>query len=340
MITIVSINVITNGLLLKENQTNTPYNYTGFSLTSSLSQSVLQYQGLVQEVTQEEGIPEVANIILAIIQVESGGNLPDVMQSSESQGLPPNTITDPEESIRLGVQAFNRAYQKTKTYQLDMWCAVAGYNYGNAFVDWIYKNGGQYTIEKSEEYSRNVVAPSLGNTTGLTYEYKNAISKKFGKEYLYLNGGNFYYVELVKQYISGGNGTTSADVSGDFKTILTEIEKYQGQPYVWGGKNPSQGFDCSGLVSWGLKQIGINVTAYTVSQYNATVPVAYGDERPGDIIFFKGTYGTPNFVSHVGFYIDANTMYDSNSSGVGYHTWNNAYWKQYSPEVRRIISTE
>ena len=176
-----------------------------------LSEKVLSYEKLVKQITEEEGIPEVANVILAIIQVESNGNGGDVMQSSESQGLAPNTITDPEESIRVGVQAFKRAYEKTKKYGMNVLVAAAGYNYGNAFIDWLHINGKDYSLEKSEQYSREVVAPSLGNYNGETYPYVNEVSKKFGKQYLYLNGGNFFYPELVNQYLTFGEEEETND---------------------------------------------------------------------------------------------------------------------------------
>lgn len=183
---------------------NNGTNRTNVRGKQGLSEAVLQYESLVKQITEEEGIPEVANIILAMIEVESGGKGGDVMQSSESQGLPPNTITDPETSIRYGIQAFKRAYDKTKTYGMDVMVATAGYNYGNAFVDWLHSRGEDYSLENSELYSKTVVAPSLGNTTGATYSYKNEVSARFQKEYLYYNGGNFFYPELVRQYVTIG----------------------------------------------------------------------------------------------------------------------------------------
>ena len=137
---ILLISLITSLLGVVSNNSNeTPSGgKTSIRGKNGLSAEVLQYEDLVKKLTEEAGIPEVANVILAIIQVESGGRGGDVMQSSESQGLPPETIQDPETSIRAGIQAFKIAYEKTKKYNMDILVAAAGYNYGNAFIDWLH----------------------------------------------------------------------------------------------------------------------------------------------------------------------------------------------------------
>ena len=222
---ILSVAFLTAGVVATF-QANEP-TQTRFASTKNagLPAEVLRWKDLVEQITAEEGIPETASVILAIIAVESGGTALDVMQSSESQGLAPNTIIDPEESIRVGVKAFKRAYQKTQLHKMDILVAAAGYNYGNAFIDWLAANGGDYSLEKSEEYSRTVVAPSLGNTTGETYSYPNPIAQKLGKPYLYLNGGNFFYPELVKQYLTA-NTTEDSEQSftgdGTFKPPFSD----------------------------------------------------------------------------------------------------------------------
>ncbi len=73
--------------------------------------------------------------------------------------------------------------------------------------------------------------------------------------------------------------------------------QYLGAPYLWGGASPA-GFDCSGLVSYVYAQLGVSLPHYTVSQWNATVPVPTTDLQPGDLVFFDG-------LSHVGIYLGA-----------------------------------
>ena len=89
-----------------------------------------------------------------------------------------------------------------------------------------------------------------------------------------------------------------------FAALITEAEKYIGYPYVWGGSNPNTSFDCSGFVSWVLTQSGVCNTGRLGAQglYDISTPVSSANARPGDLIFFVGTYDTPG-VSHVGIYV-------------------------------------
>ncbi|MGN0968101.1 MAG: C40 family peptidase [Oscillospiraceae bacterium] len=88
-----------------------------------------------------------------------------------------------------------------------------------------------------------------------------------------------------------------------FATMLAEAEKYIGYPYVWGGSNPSTSFDCSGFVSWVINHSGWDVGRLGAQGlYNICTPVSSANARPGDLVFFVGTYDTPG-VSHVGIYV-------------------------------------
>jgi cell wall-associated NlpC family hydrolase len=78
--------------------------------------------------------------------------------------------------------------------------------------------------------------------------------------------------------------------------VVAIAMQYLGVPYVWGGSSPSQGFDCSGLVSYVYAQIGISLPHHAASQYKYGTPVPYGAWEPGDLVFFSG-------LGHMGMYI-------------------------------------
>lgn len=304
--------------------------------SKNLSPEVEQWRDLVSTEAEALGMSDYINLILAIIQVETGGTgTRDIMQSSESAGYPRNYFQSEEESIRQGVKHLKNIVLILKGYENgyenNAKLIAQSYNFGVAFSNFVGNLGGEYDLEVAEAYSRSVVAPSLGNTTGVTYPYVNEVSTSLGKPYLYRNGGNFMYGELVAQFIGG------ADITGDFAIVMEELEKYQGWSYVWGGKTPTTGFDCSGLIDWGLQQIGISLPSPASSQYANTVAIDESEAQPGDLIFFKGTYGGSNHISHVGFYIDENTMFDANGSGVGYHDWKTPYWQSHYAGIRRVV---
>ena len=91
-----------------------------------------------------------------------------------------------------------------------------------------------------------------------------------------------------------------------FAALLTEAEKYVGYPYVWGGSSPATSFDCSGYLSWVLNQCGWNVGRLGAQGlYDYCTPTS--DPKPGDLVFFVGTYDTPG-VSHCGLYLGDGMM--------------------------------
>ena len=115
----------------------------------------------------------------------------------------------------------------------------------------------------------------------------------------------------------------------DFLALMVEAEKYIGYPYVWGGSNPNTSFDCSGFVSWVLTQSGVCNTGRLGAQglYNISTPVSSANARPGDLIFFVGTYDTPG-VSHVGIYVGGGKMLHCGDP-IQYADINTSYWQSH-----------
>ena len=113
-----------------------------------------------------------------------------------------------------------------------------------------------------------------------------------------------------------------------FAAMIAEAEKYLGYPYVWGGSSPSTSFDCSGFVSWVINHSGWNVGRLGAQGlYNICTPVSSSQAKPGDLIFFKGTYDTPG-VSHVGIYVGGGMMIHCGSP-ISYTSINTNYWQAH-----------
>lgn len=158
---------------------------------------VMTYQPLVREILSEKDTPANEELVLAMIYTETKGKEGDVMQSSESASGSTNTINDDASSIRQGVQTLTDDLYLAQKKDVDVWTAVQAYNFGPAYIDYIAQNGKENTLVLAKKYSRETVAPSLGNNTGKTYRYIHPISILHGAE-LYVNGGNYYYSRQVQ----------------------------------------------------------------------------------------------------------------------------------------------
>ncbi len=111
-----------------------------------------------------------------------------------------------------------------------------------------------------------------------------------------------------------------------FAAMLSEAEKYLGYPYVWGGSSPATSFDCSGFVSWVVNHSGWNVGRLGAQGlYN--ICTRTGSPRPGDLVFFKGTYDTPG-VSHCGIYVGDGMMIHCGDP-ISYANLNSSYWQAH-----------
>ena len=115
-----------------------------------------------------------------------------------------------------------------------------------------------------------------------------------------------------------------------FANMLNEAEKYLGYPYVWGGSSPSTSFDCSGFVSYVINHCGNgwNVGRSTANGLlNSCTRVSAADAKPGDLIFFQGTYDTSG-ASHVGIYV-GNGMMIHCGNPIKYASVNTSYWQNH-----------
>ena len=120
-----------------------------------------------------------------------------------------------------------------------------------------------------------------------------------------------------------------------FAAIIKEAEKYLGYPYVWGGSSTSTSFDCSGFVSWVINHSGWDVGRLGAQGLcNICTPVPSANVKPGDLVFFTGTYDTPG-VSHVGIYVGNNMMIHCGDP-ISYANLNSNYWQSHFYRYGRL----
>ena len=194
----------------------------------------------------------------------------------------------------------------------------------------------EYTYEVEVPYEYHILYVTLRNkgfgtaaVEGLTEEQKEryaaTLSMKGNKPYLF--GNDIYANESAgEDYDIPGEALADPD----FAALITEAEKYLGFPYVWGGSSPSTSFDCSGFVCYVFSNSGVHNLPRTTAQgiYNQCAHIAPSEAKPGDIIFFTGTYDSPGPVSHVGIYVGNNMMIHCGSP-IPYVRTDSSYWTQH-----------
>ena len=144
-------------------------------------------------------------------------------------------------------------------------------------------------------------------------------------------------------YGSDGSGEAGIDYEvpaealsdPEFAAMLEEAEKYLGTPYVWGGSSPETGFDCSGYVCWVLNQSGWDVGRTTANGlWQQAAKVSEHEAKPGDLVFFQGTYDTPG-ASHVGLYVGDGMMISAGDP-IKYSNIHSSYWDKHLLGFGRI----
>ncbi|WP_301109388.1 bifunctional lytic transglycosylase/C40 family peptidase [Sporosarcina sp.] len=279
---------------------------------------MLQYEGAVQAALSVYGLEEHTALVLAIMMQESGGSASlDIMQSSESVGLAPNTITDPMYSIEVGVTHFNNVIEKMQKSDVDLDTAIQSYNYGLGYIDFIAQNGGVHSEELAKTFSRQE-------------------AKKLG----WASYGDPAYVEHVKRYVGtmrDGQVIDVANASADFQVVYETMRQFDGYPYQFGGMNPKTSFDCSGLMVWAFREIGVNLPRTAQEQFDISKKITADELQPGDFIFFTGTYEAGRPVTHIGMYVGDGKMFDANGGGIGFTNLNERYWQEHLYGYGRIV---
>ena len=229
-----------------------------------------------------------------------------------------------------------------KQYKLTTWVEVQTRYRTVVMID-IF-TGIPYTVQVPYEYRifhtklvnkglEVVIREELDNDQWKRYEiFQDTLG---GRPYLFKGG--------LPPGGSDGSGTPGIDyqvpaealTDEEFAAIYKEAQKYVGTPYVWGGSTPDTGFDCSGYVCWVYNQNGYNVGRTTANGlWNKSQHISEAEAKPGDLVFFEGTYDTPG-KSHVGIYL-GNGMMVSAGAPIKYADIHSSYWQKYLSGFGRL----
>ena len=229
-----------------------------------------------------------------------------------------------------------------KQYKLTTWVEVQTRYRTVVMID-IF-TGIPYTVQVPYEYRifhtklvnkglEVVIREELDNDQWKRYEiFQDTLG---GRPYLFKGG--------LPPGGSDGSGSPGIDyqvpaealTNSEFAAIYKEAQKYVGTPYVWGGSTPETGFDCSGYVCWVYNQNGYNVGRTTANGlWNKSQHISEAEAKPGDLVFFEGTYDTPG-KSHVGIYL-GNGMMVSAGDPIKYANIHSSYWQKYLSGFGRL----
>ena len=229
-----------------------------------------------------------------------------------------------------------------KQYKLTTWVEVQTRYRTVVMID-IF-TGIPYTVQVPYEYRifhtklvnkglEVVIREELNNDQWKRYEiFQDTLG---GRPYLF-NGG-------LPPGGSDGSGTPGIDyqvpaealTDEEFAAIYKEAQKYVGTPYVWGGSTPETGFDCSGYVCWVYNQNGYDVGRTTANGlWQKSQHISEAEAKPGDLVFFKGTYDTPG-MSHTGIYL-GNGMMVSAGDPIKYANIHSSYWEKHLAGFGRL----
>lgn len=295
---------------ISRDKDNKPHYQSGIGL----SEGTQEYAAAIYAQAEQCGILEYARYLLAIMQVETGGQGTDVMQSLGNTGIPEESQT-PEMSIEYGCMYFAELLKWGKAYGVDMETVIQAYNYGLGYIDYVVANGKEHSFSLASSFASKQCG-------GKKTAYNNPIAVKAngGWRYAY---GNMFYVYLVKQYLAVDPlPKETADI------IIGEAVKYKGKPYVWGGTSPSTSFDCSGLVQWCYGMAGIDMPHDSQAQYDKMQHITLEEAEPGDLVFFTETADTGSYITHVGIYVGEEKMFHAGNP-LGYADLTGNYWKKH-----------
>lgn len=145
--------------------------------------------------------------------------------------------------------------------------------------------------------------------------------------------------EENKNNVTQFNTQETQQSSTEINNIIQNARQYLGQPYVWGGKTPKSGFDCSGLIGHVYKNAGCDIGSSTSQQFTAGNSVSIKDAKIGDIICTKGNGPTRRHVKMIS-KIENGQIYTIEAKGKKYGIVETPLKNTKNiVSVRRIINT-
>lgn len=285
---------------------------------------IAKFRPMIEAECKKQGLDlQYVNVLLAQGMQESNYAVVDIFQASESKyGGRVGMITSEQESIEQVVKRWIEIKGQIKNMGLveTIPLILQSYNFGSGYLTYVKNHGGATT-------------PELANSFSISEARKDYFQELFPGAKTY---GDPFYVEHVMRYLGGGVPLLPGLANENIKKALDIAFRYKNVPYNM-ERMDMGGIDCSGLVKVTLNEMGIECPRLADDQYyyfkakGFEVHTSLAEAKPGDLIFFTHTYDVinPEGISHVGFYLGNNQMFDSSGDFVDFHTIDDSYWTHH-----------
>ena len=243
---------------------------------------------------------------------------------------------------------------KVTMYEKSNGFCKINYGGKTGYVSEQYVKAGTAQDTNTNTDSTSSVVTGIGNVTASSLNVRKTASmgnnvmgaiKINAKVDLYGTQNDFYKIKyngqwgyIAKTYVSLGNDTPSrgdttennsngqqSTATKSIDSLISQLNTFLGMPYLWGGTTPAKynsngkyvsgGFDCSGLIQYAYKNIGINLPRTTMDQINRGTSVNINSLQKGDLVFFRTNPASPSQASHAGIYIGNNKFIQSPKTG-------------------------
>lgn len=277
-----------------------------YAKTKKIPESVLRHEETILKYMKKYNISEeYLPYILAQATQESYGKEPDIFQASESKyGGRMGMIKTVEESIEHAMKRWREIMDDIEKRRLvfSVELVLQTYNFGSGYLSWIEEHGKKWTEENAMSFSTHM----LQTLNGWSYSVY----------------GDIKYIEHIYRYLDLEVIEDEKFVSDEFdniddetiRVIIEEAYKYLDVPYQLSGNDPPNCIDCSAFTMRVYSKVGISFAWNALAQYNAVtqngknVKTEIEELQVGDLVFFKGTYDTSDWITHVGIYIGNGRM--------------------------------
>lgn len=275
---------------------------------AQVSEQTESYRSLVEQYCEKYDIDEYVDLCLAMIEQESGGSPPDVMQTEQSYYNTSPPIDSAEESIDCGTHQLSDCLKQAKCRDSSdiagISLAIQGYNFGNGYINWAVKNYQGYTKENAVIFSKKMCA-ELGYSSYGDVEYVAHVLRYYvaNPDTAVTNESAQSILKELKE-----NNTASSKVWAVIEkgaSLIGPVQYSMEKRQADGRDNPAY-LDCSSFAAWSFHKAGYTGVAYgsTTATFISSAKftdIAAKDLRPGDIGLKSKTAGTGG-ANHVGIY--------------------------------------